>query len=155
MDTRALLRQLQQEAQAFSESDIQNRLTKAKSLRPSASIGTRLAVYNCESLLSLKAMGMPPTLETVSVEKVNALRFAVMQYMEEHAPGDALFVNMVCILSVYLTFIAKLPLHPPGMFHPEGKAEYAQGRVVCPVRRIEIGNTGSLCRFCVSIESPC
>jgi uncharacterized protein (UPF0305 family) len=52
---------------------------------------------------------------------------------------------------VYLTFIARKPLHPENMFYTEGKVLYRNGKVVCPLKKQELKKPGSLCRYCVSI----
>ena len=53
----------------------------------------------------------------VSVEKgrENAMREALHSYLMQYAPGEKDLPRYITAISLYLTFYAKRPLHPPEM----------------------------------------
>jgi uncharacterized protein (UPF0305 family) len=121
---------------------------KNKTVLPSQ----KLSKYNIETMLELKNMILA-TDENNSIDdmSVQILKSAVDAYMDKYAEGQKELKAYIRIIAVYLTFIAKKPLHPAGIFDREGKALYRNGKVVCPLKNQEINKPDSLCRFCVSI----
>ncbi len=65
-------------------------------------------------------------------------------------PGNAGFKDYVRTVSVYLVFIARMPLHPPGMRFAGGKEiALVEGIWRCPGKREFVGDPASLCKYCV------
>jgi uncharacterized protein (UPF0305 family) len=79
------------------------------------------------------------------------LKSAIDTYLDKYAGGQNELKTYIRAIAVYLTFIAKKPLHPAGVFNAEGKAIYRNGKVVCPIKQREINKPGSLCRFCAGV----
>ncbi|MDR2517293.1 MAG: DUF2115 domain-containing protein [Spirochaetaceae bacterium] len=116
----------------------------------------KLSKYNLETMLELKnkAFGKSLTNEAEFIDDtdIQMLKSAIDSYMDRYAEGQKELKIFIRIIAVYLTFIAKKPLHPESMFYADGKTIYRNGNVVCPLRVHELTKPGSLCRFCVCIS---
>jgi uncharacterized protein (UPF0305 family) len=120
-----------------------------------ASSAQKLSKYNLETMLELKNKTLQKT-ETNKDEfiddiNIQMLESAIDNYMDKYAEGQKEQKIYIRIIAVYLTFIARKPLHPENMFYTEGKVLYRNGKIVCPLKKQEINKPGSLCRFFVSI----
>lgn len=70
--------------------------------------------------------------------------------MDENAPGQRDLKEYIRIISTYLTFIAKEPLHPPGMFVNEKQKIFKRDNIYyCPGKSTHILEEMSLCKYCV------
>ncbi|ADI74281.1 Protein of unknown function DUF2115 [Methanohalobium evestigatum Z-7303] len=77
------------------------------------------------------------------VEKINRLN-------ENYSPEQKIFNRLIKIVSLYLVFIAKKPIHPEGMIFPGGfKITKESGVYYCPVKNKQSGIEFALCDFCV------
>mgnify|MGYP000982997443 CR=1 FL=1 len=71
-------------------------------------------------------------------------------YLDMYAPGKKDLKSYISAISLYLTFIAKKPLHPPDVpfsedFHIVKKGEF----YYCSGKGRFIRDPGSLCRYCI------
>jgi uncharacterized protein (UPF0305 family) len=151
MNTGDLLQQLRLESAQFQLTDITAKLSEARKLQAEAPQPLRLlSIYNYETFLELRRS--PPGGESLPVneKKLQEMEAELDRYMTENMPGEEDYQRFIRIISVYLTFIALKPLHPPGMFNENGQAVHRNGKAVCPLRSEEITKPGSLCRFCES-----
>jgi uncharacterized protein (UPF0305 family) len=151
MNTNDLLRQLRLESSRFQISDIEAKLFEIQKIRSEAPLHMhRLLIYNYEAFLELHRA--PPDSESMPVneKELREMEAGLEHYMAKYMPGEKDYKHFIRIVSIYLTFIAKKPLHPPGMFDESGQATYKNGMAVCPLRAEEIMKPGSLCRFCKS-----
>jgi len=75
---------------------------------------------------------------------------AVNRYLDTYAPGDEDLKVYVLNISLYLTFIAKRPLHPPALTET-GQIEIIQkGRYYyCSEKSRYVHDSSALCRYCV------
>jgi uncharacterized protein (UPF0305 family) len=70
--------------------------------------------------------------------------------MDEYAPNQRDLKEYTRIISTYLTFIAKEPLHPPGMYVNENQTIFENnGIYYCPAKNKHILEEMSLCKYCV------
>ncbi len=51
----------------------------------------------------------------VDESRLADFRERIDRYMDDHGPGDQEFKAYVRIVSTYLAFVVRRPLHPPGM----------------------------------------
>ena len=80
--------------------------------------------------------------------------FRIDRYMEENAPDQPDLARYVRMVSIYLAFIAKKPLHPPGMVLSDGRSIASKhGNYYCPLKKKQLHERLSLCQYCVSKES--
>lgn len=149
MDTNDLLRRLRCESMQFDVENIRAKLHKEQEAFITDSMHKLLA-YNIETFLELQRAAPSNTPSPVNEKWLREMERDIDRYMTTHMPGEEKYKMFIRIISLYLTFIARKPLHPPGMFNEDGKAIYKNGVAFCSLRAEEIKKTGSLCRFCVS-----
>lgn len=81
---------------------------------------------------------------------VRTFEDAISRYLDTYAPGKPDLKRYVTAISLYLTFIAKKPLHPPDVaFSDEISITRDGNGYICTGKRRFIRDPGSLCRFCV------
>ena len=72
------------------------------------------------------------------------------RYLHTYAPGREDLKNYIAGISLYLTFIAQRPLHPPGVpFSEEIRVEQRREFFYCSGKRRFLNGPSSCCRFCV------
>jgi uncharacterized protein (UPF0305 family) len=151
MNTSDLLRKLLRESSQFQIKDIEARLFEIQKIRSEPPLPMhRLLIYNYETFLELHRISPGSESMPVNEKKLWEMEAELDHYMVKYMPGEEEYKCFIRIVSVYLTFIAQKPLHPPGMFNKNGQASYKDGVAVCPLRAGEIMKPGSLCRFCKS-----
>ena len=71
-------------------------------------------------------------------------------YFKLYGPVDTEFKEFIKIISIYLTFIEKKPLHPLGIVFEDGYTVYQSGNsYYCTGKKIFIKEDKSLCNYCV------
>jgi uncharacterized protein (UPF0305 family) len=149
MNTDDLLRQLRLESARFQIKDIEAKLSETRKLQSEHPQPLRLlSIYNYETFLELYRSSPAGEPMPVNEKKLREMEADLDRYLAKHMPGEDDYKRFIRIVSVYLTFIARKPLHPPGMFNANGQAVYKDGKTVCPLRSEEITKPSSLCRFC-------
>jgi uncharacterized protein (UPF0305 family) len=149
MNTDDLLRQLRLESARFQLKDIETKLSETRKLQSERPQPLRsLSIYNYETFLELHRPSPAGEPMLVNEKKLREMEAELDRYLAKHMPGEDDYKRFIRIVSVYLTFIARKPLHPPGMFNENGQAVYKDGKAVCPLRFEEITKPGSLCRVC-------
>nr|WP_292470802.1 DUF2115 family protein [Methanolobus sp.] len=109
-----------------------------------------LARYNHKKFSELKERYCPDLSEEIDIGKLEEFTFRINMYMDEYAPDQRDLKEYIRIISTYLTFIAKEPLHPPGMYINENKTIFEKGSLYyCPVKSKHILEEMSLCKYCV------
>jgi uncharacterized protein (UPF0305 family) len=88
--------------------------------------------------------------ENIDPDKLADFNFRINRYMDEHAPDQTDLKKYIRIISTYLSFIAKKPLHPPGMILEDNQAIFKDGdNYYCPGKSKYILDELSLCKYCV------
>jgi uncharacterized protein (UPF0305 family) len=88
--------------------------------------------------------------EEVDAEELKDLQNRIDHYFSLYTPDDKDFKEFIKAISIYLTFIAKKPLHPPGIVFSNGEKVYKKdGTYFCTGKRIFIKDKLSLCKYCV------
>jgi len=112
------------------------------------SVISQLSRYNYETMLEILNQ---ETNSDVSVEKgrENAMREALHSYLMQYAPGKKDLARYITAISLYLTFYAKQPLHPPDMVTDDIRIEKRDDEYYCTGKNRYLYDEPSLCRFCV------
>ncbi|ACL16088.1 DUF2115 family protein [Methanosphaerula palustris] len=119
-----------------------------RSEEPSTII-SRLAVYNYQTYLEIRSLsGIAPDFE-IDEKRLGQMYSVLAHYLDRYAPGNEDLHCYVTAISIYLTFIAHKPLHPPGSFSEEIQIVRRGSLYYCSGRRKFIRDNPSLCRFCV------
>lgn len=109
-----------------------------------------IARYNRNRYSELTGRNCSDIAEEIDIEKLQDFTFRMNKYMDEYAPDQRDLKEYIRIISTYLTFIAKEPLHPPGMFVNEKQKIFKNsGIYYCPVKSKHISEALSLCKHCV------
>jgi len=103
------------------------------------------AVYT--EICSRETISLDFEIDSTPVEKFeNALN----RYLDIYAPGKKDLKCYVLNISLYLTFIAKKPLHPPGVQFSDDIHIVKDGDFYyCSGKRRFLKDPFSLCRYCV------
>ncbi|WP_342459318.1 DUF2115 family protein [Methanobacterium sp.] len=78
---------------------------------------SRYNLENFNKILNSSCNGLD---EEVDEEKLKDLQNRIDHYFSLYAPDDEDFKEFIKAISIYLTFIAKKPLHPPGIVFSNG-----------------------------------
>ena len=154
LDSRKLLFQLQQEAERWPLEELEQQYSRWKSTEYAPGtpeyVNEKNALYNLETMLELKHNNGAFFAENIPNQYYQKLVDCINQYMDTYAPGQSDLKDYLRILTLYKTFIAKMPLHPPEMQMGGGKV-YKKGRdYYCGVKQQYIHDENSMCRFCIA-----
>lgn len=109
-----------------------------------------LAGYNHKKFFELKERDCPEISEEIDIEKFQNFTFRINKYMDEYAPNQRDLKDYTRIICTYLTFIAKEPLHPPGIYVNENQTIFENNGVYyCPAKNKHVLEEMSLCKYCV------
>lgn len=112
-----------------------------------------MSFYNEENFNRLTGTIFSGEDEEVDTVKLKALEKAIDHYFALYAPENIEFREFIKIISVYLTFIEKMPLHAPGIIFSWGGTVYEnEGIYYCTGKERFKTEYQSLCNFCVSHE---
>jgi len=93
--------------------------------------------------------GIAPDFE-IDPRTVEEFEQILHRYLDTYAPGREDLKKYIVGVSLYLTFIAKRPLHPPGVpFSDEIRVERKRDSYYCSGKRRFLNDPSSCCRFCV------
>jgi uncharacterized protein (UPF0305 family) len=150
MDVQHLLEAMRSDAREIARSHPD----ELEQLRASSSKGddpaSAVAAYDYQAFEELLNPDQAPAGGTVDDVALAGFRELIDRYMDANAPGKPAFKDYIRTVSVYLAFIARLPLHPPGMRFVGGKEiALVEGTWRCPGKREFAGDPLSLCRYCV------
>jgi uncharacterized protein (UPF0305 family) len=115
---------------------------------PSSAISL-LANYNYITVLEIRDIEIHGLQLSGEEEQVIAMRDALRSYLEGYAPGQKNLARYVTAISLYLTFYALRPLHPPEMNADGFRIEKRGDLYYCTGKTQFVHEKGSLCRFCV------
>ena len=114
------------------------------------SLNRAMSRYNLENFNEILNSSCNGLDEEVDEEKLRDLQNRIDHYFSLYAPDDEDFKEFIKAISIYLTFIAKKPLHPQGIVFSNGGRVYKKdGIYFCTGKRIFIKDNLSLCKYCV------
>lgn len=143
MNSQDLFNSLKIEAEFFSMENL---------AKKNLSAGHQLiAKYDLEMFFEIKNRDHVDNIEAIDSDVLQEFSFCIDRYMDENAPGQTDFKKYVRIVSIYLTFIVKKPLHPPGMIFSGGEKIISKDNYFyCPLKNKQLNQELSLCKYCVS-----
>ena len=155
LDSKKLLFQLQREAEKWTlealEQQYLNWKAKEYPVESEEYLNEKNALYNIETMLELKHNSGNFFPENIPPHYYQKLIDCINSYMDKYAPGQEDFKDYIRILSLYKTFVAKLPLHPPELQIPGGGKIYKKGKdYFCTAKQQHIHDEESMCRFCTA-----
>lgn len=112
-----------------------------------------MSSYNAENFRRLTETHFSGEDEEIDTKELTALEESIDHYFGLYAPDNIEFREFIKIVSVYLTFIEKRPLHPPGIIFSGGDTVYEnKGIYYCTGKKQFKNEDHSLCNFCVCHE---
>ena len=109
-----------------------------------------MSKYNLENFNEIMNLSFEEFNDEIDEEKLKDFQNRINHYFSLYAPHDEEFKEFITAISVYLTFIAKKPLHPPGIvFSNETHVYKKQNVYFCTGKSIFIKDKLSLCKYCV------
>lgn len=113
------------------------------------SINHAISKYNMENFNQIIHSNFQGE-DEVDEKKLEDFKKGIDHYFNLYAPGNEDFKELIKIISIYLTFIVKKPLHPPGIFFPNGTTVNQKGETYyCTGKRIFLKDNESLCKYCI------
>lgn len=92
--------------------------------------------------------------DEIDEKKLNDFKESIEYYFSIYPPVDDEFKEFIKAISVYLSFIAKKPLHPPGLIFSDGNKVFEKQNIYyCTGKSVFIQDQFSLCRYCVCKQS--
>lgn len=113
----------------------------------------KMSVYNEENFKRLTETSFTMDDEEIDTHRLENLEHAIDHYFELYVPENEGFREFIKTISIYLTFIEKKPLHPPGIVFSGGETVYENGGIYyCSGKKYFIKEDYSLCNYCVCHE---
>ena len=114
------------------------------------SLNQIMSKYNLENFNEIMNFQPDKLDEEIDEVKLNDLKNRIDHYFSLYAPEDNDFKEFIKAISIYLTFIAKKPLHPPGIVFSNDERVYKKDNTYyCTGKRTFIKDNRSLCKYCV------
>lgn len=105
-----------------------------------------------EALLHLDASSV---IGKVKEKNIEDFRKQITVYMQKNGTGNLAYDNYVAIVSEYLAFVVREPLHPPEVRSLENNPpQDSNHRRYCGWKSRHIKESLSLCRFCNCLPWP-
>jgi len=114
------------------------------------SIDYIMSKYNKDNFIEITNLSFPESDDEIDEKELDDFQKRIDYFFSLYAPDDEDFREFIKLISIYLTFIAKRPLHPPGIKFSDGKCVYEKQNIYYCTRKNEfIKNEMSLCKYCV------
>ena len=157
MNSQELLNLLKTEAKDISLAEIGQNHTLAKqeqSDSKTSNAAQLLSEYNQQTLLEIKSRECTDVIVEIDSAVLNEFSSRISSYLDKYAPGQAALKQYILLISTYLAFIARQPLHPVGLvFAGAGQIVSKGGAYYCPVKNTQLYAEFAVCRYCVSRDS--
>ncbi|BDZ70800.1 DUF2115 family protein [Methanobacterium petrolearium] len=109
-----------------------------------------MSKYNKDNFNEIMSLSPEEIDGEIDEGKLNEFKESIEYYFQLHAPDDGDFKEFILAISTYLSFIAKKPLHPPGIIFSDGNRVFKkQDKYYCTGKNVFIQETYSLCRYCI------
>ena len=114
------------------------------------SIHNTMSEYNLENFNEIINSSYEGSDDEVDENELDDFKMCIDNYFDLYAPDDKEFREFIKIISIYLTFIAKKPLHPPGILFSNGATVYQnKDSYHCTGKSVFIKDDHSLCNYCI------
>lgn len=110
-----------------------------------------MSKYNLETFDEIIYSSYEELNDEVNEDELKHLEKRIDNYFSLYAPDDEEFREFIKILSLYLIFIAKKPLHPTGIKFSNGTTVYKKDDIFyCTGKKRFIKDELSLCKCCIA-----
>ncbi len=146
VDAEALFRELKREADNIGEP-----VSKARKHSVDVSdISQAMSKYDLDVFLEILSLDRVESDHRIDRHELEDFTSKIEQYMDAQAPGQDQLKKYVRIISTYLVFIAKRPLHSADIaFFGSLKIVKKNNTYYCPAKSVYIKEKDSLCVYCI------
>jgi len=110
--------------------------------------------YNYEAYLEITNPETTVAVANIDDDAIMEFELILGAYMDAYAPNRTNLKNYVKLVSLYLAFVAKRPLHPPSIMAPDSEmGSSLRSRYYCFVRKTMPDERFPICRYCVAYSS--
>ena len=115
-----------------------------------------MKLYNYEAFLEITNPETTVVAREIENDAIAELESTLDAYMDAYAPGQPNLKKYIKLVSLYLAFVARRPLHPPSIVAPESTRGAATlSRRSCAVGKADLDERFPICRHCVAhLSSP-
>ena len=115
------------------------------------SVNNVISKYNRDNFNEIINSTIEGLNNEINEETLDDFKFRIDNYFRLYSPNQDEFKEFIKIISLYLTFIVKKPLHPPGIKFSNGLGVYKKEDLYyCSAKNVFIKDKLSLCKYCVS-----
>ena len=115
------------------------------------SIDAIISTYNMDNFNEIVGSVIQENDDGINEIELEDFKQSIDHYFSTYAPDDQEFRKFIKIISLYLTYIAKKPLHPPGIIFSNGSKVYQRdSNYFCTGKSIFMKDKFSLCRYCIA-----
>lgn len=88
----------------------------------------------------------------VNIDDINDMEARIDNYFQLHGNDDDAFKEFIKGISIYLSFVVRQPLHPPGIVFSNKKRVYEiDGIFYCTGKKGFLKDELSLCKYCICL----
>jgi uncharacterized protein (UPF0305 family) len=107
--------------------------------------------YNYEAYLEITNPETIVVLADVDNAAMTTFEAILEAYMDAYAPNRPNLKKYIKLVSLYLAFVARRPLHPPRVRAPDSdKGVTTEGRTYCVMGKGSLDERFPICRYCVA-----
>ncbi len=147
IDAEALFRELKREAESIPEELI----SKArKHIVDVSDVSQAMSKYDHDIFMEILSLDHVESGHRIDRHDLEDFTLKIEQYMDTQAPGQDQLKKYVRIISTYLVFVAKRPLHSSDIaFFDNRKIVKENNAYYCPAKNVYIKEKDSLCVYCI------
>lgn len=110
-----------------------------------------MSKYNLKTFNEIIYSSYEELHDEVNEDELKDLENRINNYFSLYSPYDEEFREFIKIISLYLIFIAKKPLHPSGIKFSNGTTIYKKDDIFyCTGKKDFIKDELSLCKYCIA-----
>ena len=79
-----------------------------------------ISIYNLENFNEIVGLSIIENDDEIDEKELEDFKMSIDHYFSLYAPDDEEFKEFIKLISLYLTYIARKPLHPPGIIFSNG-----------------------------------
>lgn len=144
VDAKRLFHELKREAESIPQAMIPEHSVNA------SDVSHAMSKYDLDIFHEILSIEDVETDHKIDRQKLDDFTLQIDRYMDAQAPGQDQLKKYIRIISTYLVFIARRPLHSPDIaFFGDSKITEENGNYFCPAKRVYIKDQDSLCKYCV------
>jgi uncharacterized protein (UPF0305 family) len=146
VDAKTLFHELKREAESIPQALV----PKAPEHGDISDVSHAMSKYDLDIFHEILSIGDIETDRKIDRQELEDFTLQIDRYMDAQAPGQDQLKKYIRIISTYLVFIAKRPLHSPDIaFFGDSKITEENGNYFCPAKHVYIKDQDSLCKYCV------